>query len=55
MSRSVRQMFQCYECATCTTNLPDASGVSLCDRHKTGLVVTTASRPIHLPTDKERA
>ena len=42
MSRSVRQayppiiMYPCYECATITTNLPDASGVALCDRHKTG-------------------
>lgn len=44
MSRSVRMdygryrdpitLFQCYECATLTTNLPDASGVALCDKHK---------------------
>ena len=45
MSRSVRDpdyrrpvtvLFHCYECSTLTTNLPDASGVALCDKHLEG-------------------
>ena len=35
-------LYQCFECATCTTNLPDASGVSLCDNHKDGTHDTEA-------------
>lgn len=27
-------LFKCFECATLTPNLPDASDVALCDRHK---------------------
>lgn len=44
MSRSVRMdyeryrtpttLFPCYECATLTPTLPDASGVALCDQHQ---------------------
>jgi len=27
-------LFPCYECATLTATLPDASGVALCDQHQ---------------------
>ena len=32
--RTPTVLFPCYECATLTTSLPDASGVALCDRHQ---------------------